>query len=475
MLLRTGYGKIICGGEPHKAAKKCKEQEEAKERGESYRVEVPVDAPILQGMKRMRETECRGVQKLFDIAYYIAAQGRPLSDYESLLSLQKLHGVEFMGTSYESRFACRRFLLSISDYFLEKNVQDKLSRCNFIAIMTDGTTDAAVSEQEVIYLSYLDPDEFEPRTTFFRLQQLHGGQDADILMNAIRDAFQINGMTNEFQKLVFFGSDGTNTNSGLKTGLITKLKNEIPWIQFIWCISHRLELSMKDALEKFINPVDESLRHLYYLFKKSSKKLSQLKSLKKDLEKIYDFETKSLRPEKSTDTRWLDHKLRAMKKLIDKFGVYVKQIENSIEQSKTSSDKATLQGKLNGLTNAAVLLRSAFLSDILQPAKIISLVSQKASSDIIATTDSIKHGKEKYQRWKKRFTTNPEKIFELSSLKTVLEKIDEEHCYQGVHLKYFQREKQYIQDWAPSISRWAQNSYAQPCMTADTLPLKPTH
>ena len=29
--------------------------------------------------------------------------------------------------------------------------------------MTDGTTDAAISEQEVIYLLYLDPDEFEPR------------------------------------------------------------------------------------------------------------------------------------------------------------------------------------------------------------------------------------------------------------------------------------------------------------------------
>ena len=41
-------------------------------------------------------------------------------------------------------------------------------------------------------------------------------------------------MTDAIQKFVFFGSDGTNTNSGLKTELITKLKDDISWIQFIW-------------------------------------------------------------------------------------------------------------------------------------------------------------------------------------------------------------------------------------------------
>ena len=152
-------------------------------------------------------------------------------------------------------------------------------------------------------------------------------------------------MTDAIQKIVFFGSDGTNTNSGLKTGLTTKLKDDISWIQFIWCVSHRLELSMKDALKEFMKPADDSLVHLYYLFKKSSKKLSQLKSLLKDLESVYDFEGKPIKPEKSSGTRWLDHKIRAMKKLIDKFGVYAKQIECSIEQAAKSKDKATLQGK----------------------------------------------------------------------------------------------------------------------------------
>ena len=120
--------------------------------------------------------------------------------------------------------------------------------------------------------------------------------------------------------------------------MITKLKNDFPW--------------------------------------KSSKKLSQLKSLFQSLEELYDFDSKSIKPKKSS-TRWIDHKAKAMTKLNDKFGVYAKQIENSIEQTPKASDKATLRGKLNRLTTADVLLRSAFLTDILEPVKILSLVSQK--------------------------------------------------------------------------------------------------
>ena len=54
--------------EPHKTVKRCKEYDEAKERGETYRLDIPTDAPIAQGFKRMRQTESEGLQKLFDVA-----------------------------------------------------------------------------------------------------------------------------------------------------------------------------------------------------------------------------------------------------------------------------------------------------------------------------------------------------------------------------------------------------------------------
>ena len=48
-------------------------------------------------------------------------------------------------------------------------------------------------------------------------------------------------------KMVGFGYDGASANiaeGGLK-GIFTR---EVPWIFMFWCLAHRLELSVKDAL-----------------------------------------------------------------------------------------------------------------------------------------------------------------------------------------------------------------------------------
>ena len=61
-------------------------------------------------------------------------------------------------------------------------------------------------------------------------------------------------------------------NSGKHSGLTQLNQEEFPWVSFIWCFSHCLELALKDSLKCFNDPVDESLLHLFYLCKNSSKK-----------------------------------------------------------------------------------------------------------------------------------------------------------------------------------------------------------
>ena len=77
--------------------------------------------------------------------------------------------------------------------------------------------------------------------------------------------------------MVFLSSDGASVNSGKKSGLIRMFQEDYEWICFTWCFSHRLKLALKDSLKEFFDPVDETLRHLYYLYKNSSKKLHELK------------------------------------------------------------------------------------------------------------------------------------------------------------------------------------------------------
>ena len=68
--------------------------------------------------------------------------------------------------------------------------------------------------------------------------------------------------------------------SGIKTGLATKFcEYGIDWLVFVWCLSHRSELALKDSVDDVLTPVKKSLTNLFYLYQKSSKKLRELRKL----------------------------------------------------------------------------------------------------------------------------------------------------------------------------------------------------
>lgn len=77
-------------------------------------------------------------------------------------------------------------------------------------------------------------------------------------------------------KLVGIGTDGASTNiaaNGLK-GLVEEC---LPWMFWMWCLAHRLELAVKDALKgTAFDAIDEFLLRLYYLYEKSPKKCREL-------------------------------------------------------------------------------------------------------------------------------------------------------------------------------------------------------
>ncbi len=53
-----------------------------------------------------------------------------------------------------------------------------------------------------------------------------------------------------------------------------------PWIVCFWCLAHRLELSLQDALKNtFFNTIDDLLLRLYYLYQNSPKKCRELEDV----------------------------------------------------------------------------------------------------------------------------------------------------------------------------------------------------
>ena len=65
-----------------------------------------------------------------------------------------------------------------------------------------------------------------------------------------------------------------------KEGMKAILQKENPRLAFGWCLAHRLQLALKDSLgQTSFKEVDDVILRLYYLYKKSPKKLRQLHEL----------------------------------------------------------------------------------------------------------------------------------------------------------------------------------------------------
>ena len=95
------------------------------------------------------------------------------------------------------------------------------------------------------------------------------------------------------EKYGFIASDGANVNSVLKSGLITQFQGSgLHSVVFVWRLSHCLELALKDSLADALSDIYEVLTFLFYLYKKSSKNLRELRQLHVVLKDIYSFKVR---------------------------------------------------------------------------------------------------------------------------------------------------------------------------------------
>ena len=126
------------------------------------------------------------------------------------------------------------------------------------------------------------------------------------------------------------------------------------------------------------------LLKLFYLYRKSPKRLRELKVFGE----IYDQSVP--KPYKSYGTRWIAHKIKAMENVLNNYGIYIKHLESLAHTDSQALKRAEIQGEAKKWKNAKFPIHLALYIDVLTPLKVLSLGFQKEKHDPVLAVRRIK-------------------------------------------------------------------------------------
>ena len=331
-----------------------------KEQGRAAGLGATSHAPIAQALSKVPADERDRLKKKFDIAYFVATEKLAFTKYPSICELEARHGVE-LGTSYLNKSAGRTFCHYIAKESKE-NVVEVLRKAHFFSILMDGTTDKG---------SYFAVDRPKDATAVGLFESLRNGL-GQLGIKAID--------SKECKKLTGIGTDGAAVNVSALKG---KVQSNIPWVYWMWCLAHRLELAVKDALQGIVfDIIDELLLRLYYIYETSPKKSRELEDIIADLQDCVSFDDSGVRPVRASGTRWILHKVEALKRVLSKFGAYTSHLA-ALSEDRTVRDRAKLKGYYSKWTDVKYLLGCAVFVDVLTPCATLSKVMQSDDLDVL--------------------------------------------------------------------------------------------
>ena len=329
-------------------------------------------------------------------AHFVAVENLPFTKYSKICKLESHHGIQ-IGNVYTNDNAGKEMVHFIAESRREQ-LQSEIKKAKFLSLLLDGSSNI---DNEMILAVWCDING-EDEKVHTRMDTIVQPQfcTAEGLFKVLESALQrldIDAITKEkCSKLIGLGTDGASANvaaSGLK-GLV---EGRLSWVFWMWCMAHRLELAIKDALKKTaFDLIDELLLRLYYLYEKSPKKCCELEDVVSDLKGWLTFDDNGVRPVRASGSRWIAHKFQAMKRVLSKYCAYTNHIAAlSTDRSVTSTDRAKLKGYYNKWKHAKYLFGCALFADLLNPCAVLSKSLQKDDVDILgALTGIIKTLKE---------------------------------------------------------------------------------
>ena len=91
---------------------------------------------------------------LMNTAYYVAKAGLSFLKYTEICELQIKNGSQMdLGENYLTDVACMRLISSIAED-TKSDLKSDVANARFLAVLSDGSTDVGILEEEAVYLRY---------------------------------------------------------------------------------------------------------------------------------------------------------------------------------------------------------------------------------------------------------------------------------------------------------------------------------
>jgi len=204
---------------------------------------------IVRAVRKVEHSQMEKLRKLFRTSYNVAFRFKPFTDFEWLCKMQIANGID-LGKNYHNSEGCRIFTHFIAEN-MRKAVKHSLQNTRFFCVLSDGSTDCAVIEQESVKIRFLDQESKELVTKSANLIALEGA-DANKTFGAVKQALQdvgIQELSNGKPTLVGANFDGASINMGINHSVSSLLKDILPQIIVVHCVAHKLELGIMDSVK----------------------------------------------------------------------------------------------------------------------------------------------------------------------------------------------------------------------------------
>ena len=213
---------------------------------------------------------------MFRTAYYVAKEEIAFAKFPGLCKLQIANGIDLSNT-YMNDHPCRNFIGAMAHVHRE-DVTSQIGNSRFLSVLSDGSTDKSIIEQEHVYVRFLSNG--KPQTKMVKIVDVKHAHATGIL-NAIDEAVEEVGITQEIwlKKVVCANFDGASVMMGKINGVAGKLDRRIPYIVILHCVAHKLELAVLDAVKQvpYLKEFDDIVKAIFKMYHRSPKKKERAK------------------------------------------------------------------------------------------------------------------------------------------------------------------------------------------------------